>query len=224
MIPLWGAQLKQTVPCAALQQAGLSSSLGHNIFCLTELWKNLMPSVRRFSLKYFHLPLTSFDKKKKNYINLNNLCLTFFKRSAALKFFSLSKKFPHFFHPLLWLKLLDFLLVYMSNTLVHHAVFMFLVRWSSLAFLSLLFSGAVLLVSVQGISVNVDPVFCTWLLYQPHKGSSRKQQQVFNSDSCSYTLFANMSSSLAFHSQISFLQPIWSQMKVSALQSCFDLL
>uniref|UniRef100_A0A3P9JC91 Vacuolar protein sorting 13 homolog B n=1 Tax=Oryzias latipes TaxID=8090 RepID=A0A3P9JC91_ORYLA len=38
-------------------------------------------------------------------------------------------------------------------------------------------SGAVLLVSVQGISVNVDPVFCTWLLYQPHKGSSRKKQQ-----------------------------------------------
>uniref|UniRef100_A0A3Q1ES67 Vacuolar protein sorting 13 homolog B n=1 Tax=Acanthochromis polyacanthus TaxID=80966 RepID=A0A3Q1ES67_9TELE len=39
-------------------------------------------------------------------------------------------------------------------------------------------SGAVLLVSVQGIAVNVDPIFCTWLLYQPHKGSSRQQQQV----------------------------------------------
>uniref|UniRef100_A0A4W6EZE5 Vacuolar protein sorting 13 homolog B n=1 Tax=Lates calcarifer TaxID=8187 RepID=A0A4W6EZE5_LATCA len=39
-------------------------------------------------------------------------------------------------------------------------------------------SGAVLLVSVQGIAVNMDPVFCTWLLYQPHKGSSRQQQQV----------------------------------------------
>ncbi|KAM9723999.1 intermembrane lipid transfer protein VPS13B isoform 3-T3 [Menidia menidia] len=38
-------------------------------------------------------------------------------------------------------------------------------------------SGAVLLVSVQGIAVNVDPIFCTWLLYQPHKGSSRKPQQ-----------------------------------------------
>ncbi|XP_044063064.1 vacuolar protein sorting-associated protein 13B-like isoform X9 [Siniperca chuatsi] len=38
-------------------------------------------------------------------------------------------------------------------------------------------SGAVLLVSVQGIAVNVDPVFCTWLLYQPHRGSSRQQQQ-----------------------------------------------
>ncbi|KAM4581445.1 intermembrane lipid transfer protein VPS13B isoform 3-T3 [Odontesthes bonariensis] len=38
-------------------------------------------------------------------------------------------------------------------------------------------SGAVLLVSVQGIGVNVDPIFCTWLLYQPHKGSGRKQQQ-----------------------------------------------
>ncbi|XP_028983860.1 intermembrane lipid transfer protein VPS13B-like isoform X3 [Betta splendens] len=38
-------------------------------------------------------------------------------------------------------------------------------------------SGAVLLVSIQGIAVNVDPVFCTWLLYQPHRGSSRQQQQ-----------------------------------------------
>ncbi|XP_038147757.1 vacuolar protein sorting-associated protein 13B-like isoform X3 [Cyprinodon tularosa] len=38
-------------------------------------------------------------------------------------------------------------------------------------------SGAVLLVSVQGIAVNVDPIICTWLLYQPHRGSSRKQQQ-----------------------------------------------
>ncbi|XP_061571778.1 intermembrane lipid transfer protein VPS13B-like isoform X1 [Cololabis saira] len=38
-------------------------------------------------------------------------------------------------------------------------------------------SGAVLLVSVQGVAVNVDPIFCTWLLYQPHRGSSRKQQQ-----------------------------------------------
>ncbi|KAM7420184.1 hypothetical protein PAMA_014745 [Pampus argenteus] len=38
-------------------------------------------------------------------------------------------------------------------------------------------SGAVLLVNVQGVAVNVDPVFCTWLLYQPHRGSSRQQQQ-----------------------------------------------
>ncbi|XP_028969409.2 vacuolar protein sorting-associated protein 13B isoform X3 [Esox lucius] len=37
-------------------------------------------------------------------------------------------------------------------------------------------SGAVLLVSVQGASVNVDPVFCTWLLHQPQKGCSRQQQ------------------------------------------------
>lgn len=43
-----------------------------------------------------------------------------------------------------------------------------------------LFPGAVLLVSVQGISVNVDPIFCTWLLYQPHRGSSRQQQQVLD--------------------------------------------
>uniref|UniRef100_A0A3B5AH31 Vacuolar protein sorting 13 homolog B n=1 Tax=Stegastes partitus TaxID=144197 RepID=A0A3B5AH31_9TELE len=41
-------------------------------------------------------------------------------------------------------------------------------------------SGAVLLVSVQGIAVNVDPIFCTWLLYQPHRGSSRQQQQVLD--------------------------------------------
>uniref|UniRef100_A0A8C5FWL6 Vacuolar protein sorting 13 homolog B n=1 Tax=Gadus morhua TaxID=8049 RepID=A0A8C5FWL6_GADMO len=30
-------------------------------------------------------------------------------------------------------------------------------------------SGAVLLVSVQGIAANVDPVVCTWLLHQPHR-------------------------------------------------------
>ncbi|KAJ8353846.1 hypothetical protein SKAU_G00214130 [Synaphobranchus kaupii] len=38
-------------------------------------------------------------------------------------------------------------------------------------------SGAVMLVSVQGVAVNVDPVFCTWLLHQPQKGSGRLQQQ-----------------------------------------------
>ncbi|XP_037309384.2 intermembrane lipid transfer protein VPS13B-like isoform X2 [Pungitius pungitius] len=37
-------------------------------------------------------------------------------------------------------------------------------------------SGAVLLLSVQGIAVNVDPVFCMWLLHQPHRGSGRQQQ------------------------------------------------
>ncbi|KAM3614331.1 uncharacterized protein V6R79_012862 [Siganus canaliculatus] len=42
-------------------------------------------------------------------------------------------------------------------------------------------SGGVLLVNVQGIAVNVDPVFCTWLLYQPHRGSSRQQQQTSGS-------------------------------------------
>ncbi|RXM28446.1 Vacuolar protein sorting-associated protein 13B [Acipenser ruthenus] len=36
--------------------------------------------------------------------------------------------------------------------------------------------GAVLLASVQGISVNVDPIFYTWLLHQPQKGSSRHSQ------------------------------------------------
>ncbi|XP_053736376.1 intermembrane lipid transfer protein VPS13B-like isoform X1 [Synchiropus splendidus] len=38
-------------------------------------------------------------------------------------------------------------------------------------------SGAVLLISIKGIAINVDPIFCTWLLYQPHRGSSRQQQQ-----------------------------------------------
>uniref|UniRef100_A0A3Q2QXD0 Vacuolar protein sorting 13 homolog B n=1 Tax=Fundulus heteroclitus TaxID=8078 RepID=A0A3Q2QXD0_FUNHE len=45
-------------------------------------------------------------------------------------------------------------------------------------------SGAILLVSVQGIAVNVDPIICTWLLYQPHRGSSRKQQQVLDLVPC----------------------------------------
>uniref|UniRef100_A0A8B9JT32 Vacuolar protein sorting 13 homolog B n=1 Tax=Astyanax mexicanus TaxID=7994 RepID=A0A8B9JT32_ASTMX len=39
-------------------------------------------------------------------------------------------------------------------------------------------SGAVMLVSVQGIAVNVDPVLSTWLLHQPQRPSSgRKTQQ-----------------------------------------------
>lgn len=48
---------------------------------------------------------------------------------------------------------------------------------SLICYFSALFcsTGGVLLVSVQGIAVNVDPVFCTWLLYQPHRGSSRQQ-------------------------------------------------
>ncbi|RXN01534.1 Vacuolar protein sorting-associated protein 13B, partial [Acipenser ruthenus] len=37
--------------------------------------------------------------------------------------------------------------------------------------------GAVLLANVQGISVNVDPIFYTWLLHQPQKRSSRHSHQ-----------------------------------------------
>ncbi|KAL0963316.1 hypothetical protein UPYG_G00304530 [Umbra pygmaea] len=37
-------------------------------------------------------------------------------------------------------------------------------------------SGAVLLVNVQGIAVNIDPIFCTWLLHLPQKTCSRQQQ------------------------------------------------
>uniref|UniRef100_A0A8D2L3K4 Vacuolar protein sorting 13 homolog B n=1 Tax=Varanus komodoensis TaxID=61221 RepID=A0A8D2L3K4_VARKO len=38
-------------------------------------------------------------------------------------------------------------------------------------------SGTVLLASVQGLTVNIDPVLYTWLLYQPQKRSSRPMQQ-----------------------------------------------
>ncbi|XP_039709774.1 intermembrane lipid transfer protein VPS13B isoform X4 [Pteropus medius] len=38
-------------------------------------------------------------------------------------------------------------------------------------------SGAVLLCSVQGLAVNVDPVLYTWLIYQPQKRTSRHMQQ-----------------------------------------------
>ncbi|XP_062426454.1 intermembrane lipid transfer protein VPS13B isoform X5 [Rhea pennata] len=38
-------------------------------------------------------------------------------------------------------------------------------------------SGAVLLSSVQGIAINVDPVLYTWLIYQPPKRASRHIQQ-----------------------------------------------
>ncbi|XP_058420689.1 intermembrane lipid transfer protein VPS13B isoform X5 [Diceros bicornis minor] len=38
-------------------------------------------------------------------------------------------------------------------------------------------SGAVLLCSVQGLAVNIDPVLYTWLIYQPQKQTSRHVQQ-----------------------------------------------
>ncbi|XP_070604210.1 intermembrane lipid transfer protein VPS13B isoform X6 [Erythrolamprus reginae] len=38
-------------------------------------------------------------------------------------------------------------------------------------------SGAVLLASMQGLTVNIDPVLYTWLMYQPQKRSSRLMQQ-----------------------------------------------
>ncbi|XP_036193758.1 vacuolar protein sorting-associated protein 13B isoform X5 [Myotis myotis] len=38
-------------------------------------------------------------------------------------------------------------------------------------------SGAVLLCSVQGLAVNIDPVLYTWLIYQPQKRTSRHMQQ-----------------------------------------------
>lgn len=38
--------------------------------------------------------------------------------------------------------------------------------------------GAVLLSSVQGLAINVDPVLYTWLIYQPQKRASRHIQQV----------------------------------------------
>ncbi|XP_067887270.1 intermembrane lipid transfer protein VPS13B-like isoform X4 [Heterodontus francisci] len=38
-------------------------------------------------------------------------------------------------------------------------------------------SGAVLLANVQGISVNVDPIFYTWLLQRPQKGNVKHRQQ-----------------------------------------------
>ncbi|XP_009980740.1 PREDICTED: vacuolar protein sorting-associated protein 13B-like, partial [Tauraco erythrolophus] len=39
-------------------------------------------------------------------------------------------------------------------------------------------SGAVLLSSVQGLAINVDPVLYTWLMYQPQKRACRHIQQV----------------------------------------------
>ncbi|XP_071660013.1 intermembrane lipid transfer protein VPS13B isoform X8 [Patagioenas fasciata] len=38
-------------------------------------------------------------------------------------------------------------------------------------------SGAVLLSSVQGLAINVDPVLYTWLIYQPQKRASKHIQQ-----------------------------------------------
>lgn len=38
--------------------------------------------------------------------------------------------------------------------------------------------GAVLLSSVQGLAINVDPVLYSWIIYQPQKRASRHTQQV----------------------------------------------
>ncbi|XP_036731897.2 intermembrane lipid transfer protein VPS13B isoform X2 [Manis pentadactyla] len=38
-------------------------------------------------------------------------------------------------------------------------------------------SGAVLLCSIQGLAVNIDPILYTWLTYQPQKRASRHTQQ-----------------------------------------------
>ncbi|XP_062915876.1 intermembrane lipid transfer protein VPS13B-like isoform X2 [Mobula hypostoma] len=38
-------------------------------------------------------------------------------------------------------------------------------------------SGAVLLASVQGIAINVDPIFYVWLLHQPQKGNVKHRPQ-----------------------------------------------
>ncbi|XP_063307280.1 intermembrane lipid transfer protein VPS13B isoform X1 [Pelobates fuscus] len=42
-------------------------------------------------------------------------------------------------------------------------------------------SGAILLASVQGIAINVDPILYTWLTYLPQKKSSRQPQQALGS-------------------------------------------
>ncbi|XP_066525855.1 intermembrane lipid transfer protein VPS13B-like isoform X2 [Hoplias malabaricus] len=38
-------------------------------------------------------------------------------------------------------------------------------------------SGAVMLISMQGIAVNLDPILSTWLLHQPQRPSSNRQTQ-----------------------------------------------
>ncbi|XP_068093820.1 intermembrane lipid transfer protein VPS13B isoform X2 [Hyperolius riggenbachi] len=42
-------------------------------------------------------------------------------------------------------------------------------------------SGAVLLASIQGLAVNLDPVLYTWLLYQPQRKGDRQTQQALGS-------------------------------------------
>jgi len=88
--------------------------------------------------------------------------------------------FPHFLEELLIYHGFDFLCL-QSCAIKSQISFFF--------YVCLCCPGAVLLVSVQGIAVNMDPVFCTWLLYQPHRGSSRQQQQVHDPLSCSQTRF-----------------------------------
>ncbi|XP_018414838.1 PREDICTED: vacuolar protein sorting-associated protein 13B isoform X3 [Nanorana parkeri] len=49
-------------------------------------------------------------------------------------------------------------------------------------------SGGVLLASIQGLAVNVDPVIYTWLLYQPQKKGERQTQQVMPLGSASLAM------------------------------------
>lgn len=50
-------------------------------------------------------------------------------------------------------------------------------KWT-VTILSSMHTGAVLLSSIQGLAINVDPVLYTWLTYQPQKRASRHIQQV----------------------------------------------
>lgn len=52
--------------------------------------------------------------------------------------------------------------------------------WGIITIFTSCFLGAVLLCSIQGLAVNIDPVLYTWLIYQPQKRTSRHMQQVRN--------------------------------------------
>ncbi len=167
MIPLWSEQLKQTVLLAALQQAGsipTSRSLGHNVNCAVVKEPDAQSDqIDPKSLSLMVITLHCFQWSVSMCLPLcrndSSSCFaTFLSFCVHIFFTEVSHFVPHIF---------DFLCLRSCNI-------------KSLIWLFLWFPGGVLLVSVQGIAVNVDPVFCTWLLYQPHRGSSRQQQQVLD--------------------------------------------
>ena len=204
MIPLWTVQLKQTVLLAVLKQGDsipTSRSLRHSINCAGAEEPDT-PSeqicFKSLSLVGYYLTLISVIHIKvprtlQKWLRRQSVFFFFFVHSDGLNFSQCSSldldhiglithfkycqttAFVHLNNWSIYCTVCPFLIcpVLFCNCLQTCTVKSLICCFS--AFFCFCSPGGVLLVSVQGIAVNVDPVFCTWLLYQPHRGSSRQQ-------------------------------------------------